>query len=68
MHPATLRVVAGREVVRHPAVASAHDDIIAAVAGAITAVKQAAAWADTPIVARRSLKFCEMQINLIASA
>ena len=31
-------VLAGREVVRHPAVASAHDDIAAAAAGAIAAV------------------------------
>ena len=31
--------LAGREVVRHPAVASAHDDIAAAAAGAIAAVK-----------------------------
>jgi hypothetical protein len=43
-------VLAGREVVRHPAVASAHDDIAAAAAGAIAAVKQAAAVPEVPIV------------------
>jgi hypothetical protein len=43
-------VLAGREVVRHPATASAHDDIAAAVAGAIAAVKQAAAVPEVPIV------------------
>jgi hypothetical protein len=43
-------VLAGREVVRHPAMASAHDDIAAAAAGAIAAVKQAAAVPEVPIV------------------
>ncbi len=43
-------VLAGREVVRHPAVASAHDDIAAAAAGAIAAVKQAATLREVPIV------------------
>lgn len=42
--------LAGREVVRHPAVAYAHDDIAAAAAGAIAAVKQAAAVPEVPIV------------------
>jgi hypothetical protein len=36
--------------VRHPATASAHDDIAAAAAGAIAAVKQAAAVPEVPIV------------------
>jgi hypothetical protein len=43
-------VLAGREVVRRPAVASAHDDIAAAAAGAIAAVKQAASVPEVPIV------------------
>jgi hypothetical protein len=43
-------VLAGREVVRHPAAVSAHDDIAAAAAGVIAAVKQAAAVPELPIV------------------
>jgi len=43
-------VLAGREVVRHPTAASAHDDISAAAAGVIAAVKQAAAVPEVPIV------------------
>jgi hypothetical protein len=36
--------------VRHPAAVSAHDDIAAAAAGAIAAIKQAAAVPEVPIV------------------